>query len=81
MCGPFDVQARGYNFLLHLSMITHDMDMCMIHKSETFERFKEFKYEVEKHTEKLTKVLRSDRRGKYLSGEFRYYLKENGIVS
>ncbi len=62
-------------------MITHGMDMCMRHKSEIFERFKEFRYEVEKQTEKLIKVLRSDRGGEYLSGEFRDYLKENGIVS
>ncbi len=54
-------------FYFILPMITHGMDMCMRHKYETFERFKEFKYEVEKHIEKLTKVLRSDRRGKYLS--------------
>ena len=48
VCGPFDVQARGYNFLLHLPMITHDIDMCMRHKYETFERFKKLRYEVEK---------------------------------
>ena len=53
----------------------------MKHKSEAFERFREFKHEVEKQTDKLIKVLRSDRGGEYLSTEFLKYLKENGIVS
>ena len=53
----------------------------MRHKSEAFEKFKEFRNEVEKQTGKLIKVLRSDRGGEYLSGKFLGYLKENGIVS
>ena len=53
----------------------------MRHKSEAFEKFKEFRHEVERQTEKPIKVLRSDRGGEYLSREFLDYLKENGIVS
>ncbi|CAN6580971.1 unnamed protein product [Malus baccata var. baccata] len=49
--------------------------------SESFERFKEFKNEVEKQTRKQIKILRSDRGGEYLSNEFLDYLKECGIVS
>ena len=39
----------------------------MKYKSETFEKFKEFKAEVEKQLGKSIKTLRSDRGGEYLS--------------
>ncbi|KAM1427662.1 hypothetical protein ACFXTO_020187 [Malus domestica] len=51
------------------------------YKSESFEKFKEFKNEVEKQTGKQIKTLRSDRGGEYLSNEFLDYLKECGIIS
>ena len=53
----------------------------MRHKSETFGKFKIFRYEVEKQTGKFIKCLRSDRGGEYMSDEFRDYLKENGILA
>ena len=53
----------------------------MKYKSEVFEKFKEFRHEVEKQTGNPIKVLRSDRGGEYLSREFLDYLKDNGIVS
>ena len=53
----------------------------MKHKSETFEKFKEFQSEVENHRNKKIKFLRSDRRGEYLSYEFGLHLKQCGIVS
>jgi hypothetical protein len=53
----------------------------MRHKSESFEKFKEFKAEVENQLNKSIKALRSDRGGEYLSYEFITYLKECGIVS
>ena len=52
----------------------------MRYKSEVFERFKKFRCEVEKQTEKSLKVLRSDRGGEHLNKNFFDYLKENGIV-
>ena len=84
VCGPFDVPARG-NFVYFITF-TDDLSRygyvyLMRHKSEAFEKFKEFRHEVEKQTEKPIKVLRSDRGGEYLSREFLDYLKENGIVS
>ncbi|KAI3778460.1 hypothetical protein L2E82_07787 [Cichorium intybus] len=51
------------------------------HKSDTFEKFKEFKNEVENQLGRKIKMLRSDRGGEYLSIEFLNYLKECGIVS
>jgi C-terminal processing protease CtpA/Prc len=39
----------------------------MKYKSESFERFKEFRNEVEKKTRKNIMILRSNRGGEYLS--------------
>ena len=50
-------------------------------KSETFDKFKEFRAEVEKQLGLPIKSLRSDRGGEYLSDEFQQHLLENGIVS
>ena len=52
----------------------------MKHKSETFEKFKEFQSEVENQCGKKIKVLRSDRGSEYLSHEFSNHLKSYGIV-
>ena len=51
VCGPFDVPARG-NYIYFITF-TDDMSryryvFLMKHKSEAFERFKEFRHEVEK---------------------------------
>ncbi|KAL0333060.1 UNVERIFIED_CONTAM: hypothetical protein Scaly_2207500 [Sesamum calycinum] len=53
----------------------------MRYKSETFEKFKEYRLEVENQTGHKIKALKLDRGGEYLSGEFMDYLKENGILS
>ncbi|VFQ73283.1 unnamed protein product [Cuscuta campestris] len=53
----------------------------MKHKSECFDKYKEFRNEVEKQLGKSIKTLRSDRGGEYLSLEFDDYLKEHGILS
>ena len=53
----------------------------MKHKSEAFDKFKENQNMIEKQTEKSIKVLRSDRRGEYLSSEFLNHLKEKSIIS
>ena len=48
----------------------------MKHKSETFEKFKEFQIEVEKNRNKKIKFLQSDRGEEYLSYEFGLHLKQ-----
>ena len=53
----------------------------MKHKSETFEKFKEFQSEVENHHDKKIKFLQFDRGDEYLSYEFGLQLKQSGIVS
>ena len=55
VCGPMSVEARGeYRYFL---IFTHDLSRygyiyLMKHKSETFEKFKEFQNEVENHRNK-----------------------------
>ena len=48
-------------------------------KSEVFRKFRELVKELEKGTRRKVKVLRPDRGGEYLSGEFHQYLKRRGI--
>lgn len=47
----------------------------------SFERFKEFKTQVEKQIGKHVKELQSNCGGEYMSAEFAQFLKENVIVS
>ena len=52
----------------------------MKHKSETFEKFKEFQSEVENHHNNKIKLLRFDCGGEYLSYKFGMHLRNCGIV-
>ena len=84
VCGPLSIVAKGG--FQYFVIFTDDCSRfgylyLMKHKSETFEKFKEFKNEVENQLGKSIKNLRSDRGGEYLSTEFQDYLKEHGIVS
>ena len=62
-----DLSRYGYVYLMR-------------HKSETFEKFKEFQNEVENQHGKKIEALRSDHGGEYLSHEFSDHLKSCGIV-
>ena len=84
VCGPMSIDARGgYRYFL---TFTDDLGRygyiyLMKHKSETFEKFKEFQSEVENHHNKKIKFLQSDHGEEYLSYEFGLHLKQHGIVS
>ncbi|KAJ9541655.1 hypothetical protein OSB04_028161 [Centaurea solstitialis] len=74
--------------IIHTDFITFTDDFSrygyvylMRHKSETFEKFKEYQNEVQNLLDKRIKFLRSDRGGEYLSDEFDNHLMECGIVS
>ena len=60
VCGPMSVEARGgYHYFL---TFTDDLSRywyiyLMKHKSETFEKFKEFQNEVENHHNKKIKFI------------------------
>ena len=84
VCGPFSSVARG-GFQYFITF-TDDFSRfgyvyLMRHKSEAFEKFKEFQNEVQNQLGKTIKALRSDRGGEYLSQEFGDHLKQFGIVS
>jgi len=78
VCSPMSVEARGgYRYVLTFTvdLSRYGYGYLMKHKSETFEKFKEFQSEVENHCNKKIKFLRFDRRRKYLSYKFGTYLK------
>jgi hypothetical protein len=52
----------------------------MRHKSESFEKFKEFHNEVQNQLENTIKFLRFGRGGDYLRLEFSDHLKQCGII-
>ena len=53
----------------------------MHHKSDTFEKFKEYRDEGENQLGKTIKTLRLDHGGEYLDRDFEEFLVEHGIVS
>ena len=84
VCGPMNVEARG-GFEYYVTFIDdysrYGYVYLMHRKNETFEKFKEYRAEVEKQLGLSIKTLRSDRGGEYLSDEFLGHLVENGILS
>ena len=83
LCGPMSTSARGYEYFIAFidDYSRYEYIYLMHHKSEAFEKFKEFKAEVENHHGRSIKSLRSDREGEYLLGEFRQFLEDHGITS
>ena len=84
VCGPLSIPARGgYQYFITFTddYSRYGYVYLLKHKSESFEKFKIFKNEVQNQLGKNIKALRSDRGGEYLSQEFENHLKECGIVS
>src|SRR3954447_14471211 len=84
VCGPMSVASRGgYRYVLTFTddLSRYGYIYLMKHKSETFEKFKEFQSEEENQRNKKIKFLCSDRGGEYLSYEFGMHLKKCGILS
>ena len=78
------VEARsGYRYFLTFTddLSRYGYIYLIKHKSETFEKFKEFQSEVENHHNNKINFLRSDHGGEYLSYKFGLHLKQCGIVS
>ena len=84
VCGPMSIHARG-GFVYFITFIDdysrYGYLYLMRYKSEAFERFKEFRNEVEKQLARIIKSLKWDRGGEYLSQAFLDYLRDNGILS
>ncbi|KAA0040307.1 gag/pol protein [Cucumis melo var. makuwa] len=84
LCEPMNVKARGgyeyfINFIDDYSRYGHVY--LIQNKSDSFEKFKEYKAEVENESGKKIKTLRSDRGGEYMDLRFQDYLIEHGIQS
>ena len=78
VCGPMQTQSFGGN--RYFITFTDDYSRsCKVYflkkKSEAFEKFKEFKAAAEKESGQKVKALQADRDGKYLSKEFKCYLR------
>eukprot|EP00253_Pinus_taeda_P018693 PITA_18693 len=56
-----------------------DLGLFSKNKSEVFEKFRNFKALVENQSGLHIKVLRTDRGGEYISKEFLWFCRENGI--
>ena len=66
VCGPMSTTARGgYQYFVTFTddLSRYGYIYLMRHKSETFEKFKEFQNDVENQLGKTIKLLRSDRGG------------------
>lgn len=84
VCGPMNVKTHeGHEYFITLidDQSRYGYVYLMHHMSETFERFKEFKVEVERQRGRRIMVLRSNRGGEYLQGEFKEYFIQEGIVN
>ncbi|KAJ9567138.1 hypothetical protein OSB04_003104 [Centaurea solstitialis] len=84
VCGPFSHEARGgYRYFITFTddFSRYGYVYLMRHKSESFEKFREYHNEVQNQLDRKIKFLRSNRGGEYLSQEFGNHLMECGIVS
>jgi transposase InsO family protein len=82
VCGPMTVASLG-GFLYYVIFIDDfswkTWIFFMKTKDEVFNRFQEFRAQVENLTGKKIKVLRSDNGGEYTSRDFSDFCKEAGI--
>jgi hypothetical protein len=79
VCGPMSISTRGgYCYFLTFidDLSRYGYVYLMKHNFETFEKFREFKNEVENHRNRKIKFLRSYRGGEYLSYDFSCILKQ-----
>jgi hypothetical protein len=66
VCGPMSISARDesrYFVTFTDNFNRYDYVYLMRHKSESFEKFKKFKAEVENQLEKKIEIFRTDRGG------------------
>ena len=78
VCGPINIQARGgYEYFVTFTddYSRYGQIYLMLKKSETFEKFKDFKALAEKKLGKSLKTLRSDHGAEYLDSEFKDFLQ------
>jgi len=82
MCGPFSFASTTKHryYVIFVDAFSHKCWIFFMQKkNETFSKFYEFKALVEKELGNKVKALRSDNGGEYISGEFKYFCKAEGI--
>ena len=75
------ILVAGIIIFLPSQMISYGYIYLMKHKSEIFEKFKNFRVKWKIIVTRKIKFLRSDHGNEYLSNEFGLHLKQCGIVS
>lgn len=83
VCGPMEVQSLGgaYYFVTFIDDFSRKVFVCPIkHRSDVFNKFKEFKTMVERQLNLTIKCLRIDNGREYLSNEFTSLLTKCGII-
>ena len=81
---PMNVKSRGSfeYFVIFIDDYSRYVYVYLMqYNSDTFEKFKEYRAEVENQFGKTIKTLRSDRGGEYLDRDFEKFLVEHGIIS
>ncbi|KAA0051189.1 gag/pol protein [Cucumis melo var. makuwa] len=75
--------GKGFRAKTPLELVHLDLcgSMNVKDKSDSFEKFKEYKAEVENESGKTIKTFRSDRGGEYMDLRFQDYLINHGIQS
>ena len=84
VCGPINIKTHGgyEHFITFINDRSRYGYIYLMHqKSDSFEKFKEYKTEVEKQLGKPIKTIRSDRGGEFLSNEFIDHPVQNRILS
>ena len=82
ICGPMSAQSLS-GYLYYVLFIDDFSQKTWIFflkaKSETLEKFREFKALVENQSSRKIRALRSDNGGEYISGEFNDICRKQGI--
>ena len=84
VCGPMSTQVKGgYEYFITFidDYSRFGYVYLMKRKSEVFEKFKEFRAEIENQLGKRIRAIRSAHGGEYLLRDFKDYLTENRIIS
>jgi len=82
LCGPMETSSIGgaRYYVTFLDDYSRKVSVYfMKNKSETLEKFKEFKSLVENETNKRIKILRTDNGKEYINNEFKLFLCKSGI--
>lgn len=82
LCGPMETSSIGgaRYYVTFIDDYSRKVSVYFIKsKSETLEKFKEFKNLVENETNKKIKTLRTDNGKEYINNEFKLFLCKSGI--